>query len=343
VVIYGAMRIALPALTLLLTATPALAQGLTVERLPRERFDVAPPSERVSGEPGRMTVRVTDCPAVPAAPLRRRIVDLAVQEWAFFGFQVVDQSAPRPAPRLSRGAGGARGGRRGFRWLDPGESARVAPSIAGYWTVTPEGSWILDDQNEAWNGPGGVGVRWRNPWSAAFISWVMCEAGLGERSRFARAVAHHVYIDQAIRARNGGEAEAAYVARDVGEAAIEPGDLLCSARRPGYDTLAERQRQMGEGARTHCDVVVKVDEAGGRIFVVGGNVRGVVSLKMLPTSGSAAPPGMFAHLELRDGSLGADLLDDSATIGALGCVLEGDAGLRRTLARVVPGATTRRC
>jgi len=35
VVIYGAMRIALPALTLLLTATPALAQGLTVERLPR--------------------------------------------------------------------------------------------------------------------------------------------------------------------------------------------------------------------------------------------------------------------------------------------------------------------
>jgi len=35
VVIYGAMRIALPVLTLLLTATPALAQGLTVERLPR--------------------------------------------------------------------------------------------------------------------------------------------------------------------------------------------------------------------------------------------------------------------------------------------------------------------
>lgn len=337
------MKMVLLALGILLASGAAFAQGVPVERLPREQFDVVPPSERVSGEPGRMTIRQTSCPVVSVVPLRRRIVDLAVQEWAFFGFQVVDQTAPRTAPRVSRGAGAARGGRRGFRWLDPDESARVAASIAGYWTVTPEGSWILDDQNEAWNGPGGVGVRWRNPWSAAFISWVMCEAGLGERDRFARAVAHHVYIDQAIRARAGGEADAAYVARDIGEVAIEPGDLLCSARRPGYDTLAERQRQMGEGARTHCDVVVRVDESGGRILAIGGNVRGVVSLKMLPTNGSLVPSGMFAHLELRDASLGADLLDDSATIEALGCVLPASAGLRQTLARVAPEAAIRRC
>jgi hypothetical protein len=335
------MRTGLLVCGVLLTAAPVLAQGLAVERLPRERLDVVPPSARVSGDPGRMTVLETSCPAPSAVSLRRRIVDLAGQEWAFFGFQVVDQTGPRTSARPSPGARGTRGGRRGFRWVDPDESARVAASIAGYWTVTPEGSWILDDQNEAWNGPDGVGARWRNPWSAAFVSWVMCEAGLGDRSRFARAVAHHVYIDQAIRARNGGEAGAAYVARDVGEAAIEPGDLLCSARRPGYDTLAERQRQMGEGARTHCDVVVKVDGDGGRILAIGGNVRGVVSLKMLPTNGSLVPSGMFAHLELREAPIGPDLLDDAATFRALGCVLDDDAGLRQALARVVPEAAAR--
>ena len=339
-VIYGLMRIGLLVCGVLLTAAPVLAQSLAVERLPRERLDVVPPSARVSGAPGRMTVLETACPAVPTTQLRRRIVDLAVQEWAFFGFPVVDQMAP-PAP--SRRPGGARGPRRGFRWLDADESARVAASIAGYWTVTPEASWIIDDQNEAWNGSDGVGVRWRNPWSAAFVSWVMCEAGLGERSRFAHAVAHHVYIDQAIRARAGTETGAAYVARDVGEAALEPGDLLCSARRPGYRTLAERVRQMGEGARTHCDIVVKVDAPAGQVLAIGGNVRGVVSLKRLPMGPGAPTRGAFAHLELRAPGAGADLLDDSATIQALGCALDPDAGLRRTLARVVPGAARDRC
>jgi len=332
------MKTVLQALGVLLVSSAALAQSVPVDRLPRAQFDVMPPSDRVAGEPGRMTVRQTTCPAVPGVSLRRRIVDLAVQEWAFFGFQVVDQTVPRAASRAgTRPSGRARGGRRGFRWLDPQESARVAASIGGYWTATPEGGWILDDQNEAWSGPDGVGARWRNPWSAAFVSWVMCEAGLGERSRFARAVAHHVYIDQAIRARGGGEAEAAYVARDIGEAAIEPGDLLCSGRRPGYETLAERQRQMGEGARTHCDVVVQVDEAGRRILAIGGNVRGVVSLKVLPTNGSSLS-GMFAHLELRAPSSGPDLLGGAATIRALGCAVDADATVRRTLARVVPVA-----
>ena len=45
----------------------------------------------------------------------------------------------------------------------------------------------------------------------------------------------------------------------MGPAPVAPGDLLCSGRRPAYTRLAERRTQMGEGARTHCDIVVKVD------------------------------------------------------------------------------------
>ena len=66
---------------------------------------------------------------------------------------------------------------------------------------------------------------------------------------------------------------------------------------------------MGVGARSHCDVVVKVDEARQRIHAIGGNVRGVVSLKLLPAVREAGRPlragtgdhdrPMFAHLKLR--------------------------------------------
>ena len=63
-------------------------------RLPATQLDVRPPSARVSGEPGSMRVTGTTCRAsVPLTPaLRQRIVDIAVQEWAFFGYTVVDQT-----------------------------------------------------------------------------------------------------------------------------------------------------------------------------------------------------------------------------------------------------------
>ena len=306
--------------TAIVGASVGLAQQVSFDRLSPDRFDVAPPSQRVSGALGSMTIEQTSCRTWPMAEVRRRIVDVAVQEWGFFGFTVVDQT------RVETSEPGAPRTRRRRRGISPTESARVAGSIAGYWTVTPEGGWIIDAQNGAWNGSRGVGARWRYPWSAAYVSWVMCEGGLGDATQFRRAVAHHTYIDQAIRARDddGPQAFAAY---DIGETTIAPGDLLCSARRPSYRSIADRRRQMGAGARTHCDIVVQVDASGDRILAIGGNVRGSVSLKLLPvvreSEGNVRAIGgtrqMFAHLKLRAESIEPDALNHSPTMQALGC------------------------
>jgi hypothetical protein len=275
-----------------------------------------------------MTARRSECGALPTAETRRRIVDVAVQEWAFFGFSLVDPDAEEDD--LS-GSADFRDGRR-FPRVDPLEATRVAASIAGYWAVTAEGPGIVTSQNRAWNGEAGAGARWVAPWSAAFISWVMCEAGLGAATQFQRAIAHHVYIDQALRARDGKAPGAAFAAYDPGEAPIEPGDLLCASRRPAYRNLAERRRQMGEGARTHCDVVVKVEDAGKRIFAIGGNVRRSVSMKLLPASRENGrhmrpmdpstperPRPFFAHLKLRAKPIESNAFDNSPTMKALAC------------------------
>jgi hypothetical protein len=308
-------------------AAPSLvAQQPGLDRLPGTVLEVSPPSTRVRGEPGRMGIESVPCRTRPMTDIRRRIVDIAVQEWGFFGFRVVDRRDLVPPPRPA-GALGPTGPRR--RWLGADEAGRVATTIAGYWAVTPEGSWIVGRQNEEWQGPDGIGARWNAPWSAAFISWVMCEAGLGGTGQFQRAVAHHAYIDQAIRARDGRAAPAAYEAYDVGESAIAPGDLLCSSRRPLYRSVTDRRRQLGVGARTHCDIVVKLDERGERILAIGGNVRGVVSLKLLPAE---RVPGkslrvvdpeegdrpVFVHMKLRAQPIEADPLAASATMKAAG-------------------------
>ena len=310
----------------------AIAQQPAFDRLPVDALDVMPPSARVTGTLGDLDIRERSCRSrdLTDEGLRRRIVDVAVQEWSFFGFTVVDYSRTESSNRTARRS------RRGWSLLNPTDALRVADSIAGYWTVTPEGEWIIENQNQRWNRSGGE-TRWRTPWSAAFVSWVMCESGLSAATQFRRAVAHHTYIDQAIRARDGVTSSAAFTAHDIGEAPISPGDLLCSGRRPAYRSLAERRRQMGTGARTHCDVVVGLDVAGHRILAIGGNVRSTVGLKLLPAASDGAvglhpkegARPLFAHLRLRAEPILGDALESSPTIRALTC---GDRAVPAQLA-----------
>jgi hypothetical protein len=315
-------RLACAAFAAFVLAPIAAAQTLWLDRLPAEQLAVTAPSERVTGEPGRMRIAAAACPTPYDASLRRRIVEVAAQEWGFFGFNVVDQTVAEDDDGLEPPSGAWRR----VSWVDPSESARVAHSIAGYWAATADGSWIVSRQNEVWNGPAGIGARWRDPWSAAFVSWVMCESGLGDPNRFRRHIAHHAYIDQAIAARDDPASSAAFVAYDVGELVVEPGDLVCRVRRSLYRSIADRRSEMGAGVRSHCDIVVKVDVERHRILAIGGNVQGRVSLKLLPAtferqSGELVASSIgrgrgaiFGHLKLRAEPVEADAFERTPTL-----------------------------
>ena len=304
----------------------------SLQRLPSDILDVRSPAERVAGAPGSMRITDRSCRSMPLGDVRRRIVDTAVQEWAYFGFSVDDQvrayafsqQTSQPFPQdLSRQMPRAAFAPR----MSAGENARLASSIAGYWAAAPDSDWILQRQNANWNAEGD-GARWRHAWSAAFISWVMCESGLGENGQFRRAIAHHTYIDQAIRATEGRDTDSVYTAFDLGEAAIEPGDLLCRGSRPAYRNLAERRAQIGVGARTHCDIVVKVDSEAQKIMVIGGNVRGTVRMKVLQAVQDEGEPlrpvsdngrALFAHLKLEAPAIALNALDNTPTLQTLPC------------------------
>lgn len=302
---------------LLASSTTSIAQSNESNaRLPRSILDVGAPSDRVQGNPGNLRIIDRSCSAFPVEQIRRRIVDIAAQEWAFFGYST-DAQPREPAPS-------GEGPRRPFVYprLTPAEGERLATSIAGYWAATPNSDWILQRQNAAWEETG-MGARWRDAWSAAFISWVICESGLEQSSQFRRAIAHHSYIDQAILATDTEDPIAAYRAYPIGARAIVPGDMLCRGSRPAYRSIEERRAQLGIGARTHCDIVVNVDELSETITVIGGNVRATVRMKVLPATSDGKLPlrpiadngrVLFAHLQLQAPAIEPRALETSPTL-----------------------------
>ena len=308
---------------LLFGSGSTLAQQPTpLPRFPEAVLGISSPTERVSGTPGNMRITERSCREAPIEETRRRIVNAAAQEWAYFGFGIDEQPTGMAIETTAPSQNRAR--RPG---MSTTEAMRLADSIAGYWAATPDSDWILQRQNQAWE-TDGAGIRWRDAWSAAFISWVMCESGLGSPQQFKRAIAHHTYIDQAILAAEGKNAAAAFLAYTPGEAAIAPGDLLCRGSRPAYQSIAQRRAQLGVGARTHCDIVVKVDEAAGQIMAIGGNVRGSVRMKVFPAirDGKQHLRPLydngrihFAHLQLKAPAIEADALDQSPSMRTVAC------------------------
>lgn len=112
------------------------------------------------------------------------------------------------------------------------------------------------------------------PWSAAFISWVMKQAGMGER--FSYSDWHATYIRNSILARRRNDPSFAYWGYRLNERAPQVGDLVGYARQGGINFDYQPTVYA-----SHTDLVVAVRP--GEIDVIGGNVKDSVTLKTLRT------------------------------------------------------------
>lgn len=184
------------------------------------------------------------------SPITRRILGLARSEWHYFGSQtVVYHEDEESIPHVGI-------------WEDDDESHIVR--INEYWRAV---------------GKSGLsGSDCQQPWSAAFISWVMKTAGVPE-IRFPRASAHWIYLSKIIRDPTG--LYAAFVPRSIRDYSPRPGDLICANRE--HYTLPSITRPLDsywlENAKLHCDIVV--ERSGSVLEAIGGNVRNSVSKSIL--------------------------------------------------------------
>lgn len=252
----------------------------------------------------------------------------AQQEHAAFGGQTMDadgrliESGDSEAEDTRRSAGATPPWQRVLNYwqaVDPG-----LPSIVRYGGLRPADRERLkqaisaptDNQLRAAQAAIDRVAVIDTPWSAAFISWIARQAGLGP-DEFTFSEAH---VDYAGAAWQAGADEAAgrataYAMRacDITRTPPRIGDLVCQTRGRGagldsFDRIGEVLAQRptgGEALPMHCDVVVSVDAAG--FDTVGGNVLQSVTRRRL-----AFAPGTRL--------LDASYLSEACTPGAPGCI-----------------------
>ena len=117
------------------------------------------------------------------------------------------------------------------------------------------------------------------PWSAAFISFVVRNAGPGYAG-FTFAAAHARYIHDAIHQRITGT-QSPFWGYRLQEEKPQLGDMVCAWRevRTDFDH-AKNHRYF----KSHCDIIIEIKQA--NVKAIGGNVSNSVAIKNYQLDGN---------------------------------------------------------
>jgi hypothetical protein len=224
-----------------LRTLPILAACLTL-------LSCATPPEAPS--PATWSGRPFGSPPTPNPALRKAMIARATREWELFGRQtVVFQGSEESIPHVGA-------------WED--DDGLYSGRVNAYWQAVGK--------------PGLDGMDCQQPWSAAFMSWIMQGSGVPE-SQFPRAPAHWIYLASLIdQAPYPGRW---FVPRRVADYSPNPGDLICASRSGSRPLTSAGYTSAGgvDGIKAHCDLVVAKN--GNSLEVIGGNVRNSVSRSTL--------------------------------------------------------------
>lgn len=182
---------------------------------------------------------------VAAGSFADRAKALAETEWNFFGQQEKDAK-----------------GKTERQGHTEAESAAYWERVGVYWSEGTK-TFGIDGRNHDWY------------WSATFISWLMRQAGAGERFRY--STMHSTYISQSIRNRQQQQQNGAYWGFKLGERVPAVGDIVCWTRG---DSDISYDNQKGGIYPGHTDLIVALDVQ--NAWIIGGNVGNSVTRRPVP-------------------------------------------------------------
>jgi len=197
-------------------------------------------------------------PSAPPTPLRSRVLERAMAEWRFFD-----------RPTLQNGKLLRIGRKEG----DSGQWQRVLT----YWREGLQNSSVQDRADA---------TSRDHPWSAAFIAYVMKQAGAGDQ--FPYAASHSGSIKEAIYNRQHSVQNVNLIGHRVTDYAPRPGDLLCATRSWATGQVNYDNAGRFDFFPSRCELVINA--TAGQIVTIGGDLMDAVTLHNIKAlNGKIAP------------------------------------------------------
>ena len=216
-----------------------------------------PTSSPAAADPSATTQQEAS-PLAEATSLRGRVVAHAMGEWKAFERPLLKDGT---LVRVGRKEG------------DPGQWQRVIT----YWR---EGLLSDSVRNHA------DVISRDHPWSAAFIAYVMRQAGA--KDQFPYAASHSGSIKEAIYNRQNSVQNARLVGHPVMDYAPRPGDLLCATRAWAVGKVTYANAGGFDFFPSRCELVISTTP--GLIDAIGGDLRdAVVRHRIRAVNGKIAP------------------------------------------------------
>jgi len=237
----------------------------------------------------------------------------------FVDFRVCWQPAHRPSSRsiglrlpaillvvtgLALALAGCGGSSRGGGYSDPPPSDKVAYTAWQEWSRFGRATVVYGGHANGYTNRPGISERseplasrvgdywgacgkpeWNGrtssqPWSGAFVTWVMSRSGYSAAD-FPRTGRHGGYLS-ALYDHQQSSRSAPFVLHAPSEYSPRPGDLVCTGTAGPTWRYADSRtaRRRIDNTANHCDIVTYV--RGGFVHAIGGNVKDSVAMSLYP-------------------------------------------------------------
>lgn len=163
------------------------------------------------------------------------------------------------------------GSHTGTAWWETDNDPHVIDRMVEYWTSSFDTNAEGTPTTQISDAAARTKITNQDSWSAAFISFIVTQAGITDNAVFSHSVRHVDFIAKAILNKEGRVFSNPFWGYRITDYAPQVGDIVGRSHQVNYGNVVDRSNRHVRRASSHSDVVVEVNE--GHIIVVGGNLE----------------------------------------------------------------------
>ncbi len=163
------------------------------------------------------------------------------------------------------------GSHTGDAWWETDADHHVTDRLTSYWTAAYDTDNQGDPTRQLTPANASSNIASQSAWSAAFISYLVSNAGITGNSVFSHSIRHVDFIAKAIRNKEEQVFGNPFWGYRIDEYVPQLGDIVARSSSVNYNNVVNRTTWRVKRAASHSDIVVEVHSD--HIIVTGGNLE----------------------------------------------------------------------